>query len=90
MTEHENNIPLSLYVHIPWCIKKCPYCDFNSHEIKNTLPEEQYIDSLILDLKTHTKAAQNRKVTSVFIGGAHLVFLKLRILNVLLMRFVTN
>lgn len=69
MTEHEHNIPLSLYVHIPWCIKKCPYCDFNSHEIKNTLPEEQYIDSLILDLKTHTKAAQNRKVTSVFIGG---------------------
>lgn len=63
------SVPLSLYVHIPWCIKKCPYCDFNSHEIKNTLPEDQYIDALILDLKSHTKQAKNREVISVFIGG---------------------
>jgi oxygen-independent coproporphyrinogen-3 oxidase len=64
-----NDVPLSLYVHIPWCIKKCPYCDFNSHEIQNTLPEEQYIDALILDLKSHIKDVNGRKVTSIFIGG---------------------
>lgn len=64
-----NNVPLSLYVHIPWCVKKCPYCDFNSHEIQNTLPEDQYIDALILDLKAHCKDAQTREVQSIFIGG---------------------
>ncbi|QMU61824.1 MAG: radical SAM family heme chaperone HemW [Gammaproteobacteria bacterium] len=69
MTKRENSIPLSLYVHIPWCIKKCPYCDFNSHEIQNTLPEDQYIDALILDLKSHAKEAQDRDINSVFIGG---------------------
>ncbi len=63
------SVPLSLYVHIPWCIKKCPYCDFNSHEIQNTLPEDQYIDALILDLTSHAKAVQHREVHSVFIGG---------------------
>ncbi len=69
MTKHEANIPLSLYVHIPWCIKKCPYCDFNSHEIKNSLPEDQYIDALILDLQQHAKEVQDREVSSIFIGG---------------------
>lgn len=64
-----HSVPLSLYVHIPWCIKKCPYCDFNSHEIQNTLPEDQYIDALILDLKSHAREVQNREVHSVFIGG---------------------
>ena len=64
-----HDVPLSLYVHIPWCVKKCPYCDFNSHEIQNTLPEDQYIDALIIDLKSHTKEVQNREVKSVFIGG---------------------
>jgi putative oxygen-independent coproporphyrinogen III oxidase len=63
------DIPLSLYVHIPWCVKKCPYCDFNSHEIQNTLPEEQYIDALILDLKSHAEDVRNREVQSIFIGG---------------------
>jgi len=63
------SVPLSLYVHIPWCIKKCPYCDFNSHEIQNTLPEDQYIDALILDLKSHAREVQHREVHSVFIGG---------------------
>jgi oxygen-independent coproporphyrinogen-3 oxidase len=64
-----NKVPLSLYVHIPWCVKKCPYCDFNSHEIQNTLPEDQYIDALILDLKSHCEEVGNREVQSVFIGG---------------------
>ena len=64
-----NNVPLSLYVHIPWCVKKCPYCDFNSHEIQNTLPEDPYIDSLILDLKSQSEEVHSREVQSVFIGG---------------------
>ena len=64
-----DSVPLSLYVHIPWCIRKCPYCDFNSHEIQNTLPEDQYIDALIIDLKSYAKEVQNREVKSVFIGG---------------------
>jgi len=64
-----HNVPLSLYVHIPWCVKKCPYCDFNSHEIQNTPPENQYIDALILDLKSHTEEIQNREIISIFIGG---------------------
>ncbi len=63
------SLPLSLYVHIPWCIMKCPYCDFNSHEIQNTLPEDQYIDALILDIKSLVNEAQNREIISVFIGG---------------------
>ena len=42
--------PLSLYIHIPWCVKKCPYCDFNSHELKGEHPERRYIDALISDL----------------------------------------
>ena len=64
-----NKVPLSLYVHIPWCVKKCPYCDFNSHEIPDALPEDQYIDALILDLKSHASDVQDRNVSSIFIGG---------------------
>lgn len=66
---NSNNVPLSLYIHIPWCVKKCPYCDFNSHEIPNTLPEDQYTDALILDLKSHAKDVKDRIVSSIFIGG---------------------
>ena len=64
-----HDVPLSLYVHIPWCVKKCPYCDFNSHETPNTLPEDQYIDALILDLTSTERQLKGRKVKSVFIGG---------------------
>lgn len=63
------NIPLSLYIHIPWCVKKCPYCDFNSHAIKNTLPETQYLDALIEDLKVDLPYVQNRRIKSIFFGG---------------------
>jgi len=61
--------PLSLYVHIPWCIKKCPYCDFNSHESRSAIPENEYIDALILDLTRHAKLVGEREVISIFIGG---------------------
>ena len=61
--------PLALYVHIPWCIRKCPYCDFNSHAAPETLPEEAYVDALIADLETSLPLVWGRKVGSVFIGG---------------------
>ncbi len=63
------DIPLSLYVHIPWCIKKCPYCDFNSHEIRSPIPEDQYINALIVDLQQQASAVDGREIISVFIGG---------------------
>ncbi len=63
------HIPLSLYIHLPWCIKKCPYCDFNSHEIQQTVPEEQYIDALIADLTFHANDVHGRELISIFIGG---------------------
>lgn len=62
-------IPLSLYIHIPWCIKKCPYCDFNSHALQGELPEKEYINQLIKDLKTQLPYVQNRPIHSIFIGG---------------------
>ena len=61
--------PLSLYVHIPWCIRKCPYCDFNSHATPEALPEDDYIDALIADLETALPSIWGRKVNTVFIGG---------------------
>ena len=64
-----NDIPLSLYIHIPWCIKKCYYCDFNSHAKKNNIPEKEYIDALIQDLTLDLPLIQNRKIKSIFIGG---------------------
>src|SRR5580765_960374 len=61
--------PLALYVHIPWCLKKCPYCDFNSHEARGDVPEERYVDALIADLEFALPSIWGRKVFSVFIGG---------------------
>jgi oxygen-independent coproporphyrinogen-3 oxidase len=65
--------PLSLYVHIPWCLKKCPYCDFNSHAIpgdsRDGVPEEAYVDALIADLETALPAVWGRRVESIFVGG---------------------
>ncbi|MGE0873236.1 MAG: radical SAM family heme chaperone HemW [Burkholderiales bacterium] len=61
--------PLSIYVHLPWCVRKCPYCDFNSHEQKGELPEQAYIDRLIEDLEAVLPAIWGRRVGSVFIGG---------------------
>jgi oxygen-independent coproporphyrinogen-3 oxidase len=61
--------PLSLYVHLPWCIKKCPYCDFNSHEGQGELPEQRYLDALCADLEAALPLVWGRRVQTVFIGG---------------------
>jgi putative oxygen-independent coproporphyrinogen III oxidase len=61
--------PLALYVHIPWCVRKCPYCDFNSHERAGALPEDAYVDALIADLEGLLPSVWGRRVSSVFIGG---------------------
>ncbi|MFY0678160.1 MAG: radical SAM family heme chaperone HemW [Neptuniibacter sp.] len=61
--------PLSLYVHIPWCVRKCPYCDFNSHAVRDEIPEEHYIRTLIDDLQSEVAYAQGREIESIFIGG---------------------
>lgn len=61
--------PLSLYIHIPWCIRKCPYCDFNSHQTKSGLDENGYIDALLTDLQTELPNIWGRPVETIFIGG---------------------
>jgi putative oxygen-independent coproporphyrinogen III oxidase len=62
--------PLSLYVHLPWCLKKCPYCDFNSHEVTSgAMPEQRYIDALVADLEASLPLIWGRTVHSIFIGG---------------------
>ena len=64
--------PLSLYVHLPWCLKKCPYCDFNSHEARDGragVPEDRYIDALIADLEQALPLIWGRSVHSIFLGG---------------------
>jgi oxygen-independent coproporphyrinogen-3 oxidase len=61
--------PLSLYVHIPWCIKKCPYCDFNSHQGDENIPEQAYLQALLKDLNHDLHWVKNRKLHSIFFGG---------------------
>lgn len=62
--------PLSLYVHLPWCLKKCPYCDFNSHEMRQgELPEQRYLDALLADVEASLPLVWGRTVHSVFLGG---------------------
>ncbi|NNE06011.1 MAG: radical SAM family heme chaperone HemW [Xanthomonadales bacterium] len=62
-------IPLGLYVHLPWCIRKCPYCDFNSHQLRGDIPHGAYIDCLLADLETDSPAAHGREISSIYMGG---------------------
>jgi oxygen-independent coproporphyrinogen-3 oxidase len=61
--------PLSLYVHLPWCVRKCPYCDFNSYEARGPLPDEEYVDALLRDLRAELPLVQGRGVETIFLGG---------------------
>ena len=61
--------PLALYIHWPFCVSKCPYCDFNSHEAKGELPEQEYLDAVRLDLEQSLPLIWGRKIHTVFIGG---------------------
>ncbi|MDH3481277.1 MAG: radical SAM protein, partial [Gammaproteobacteria bacterium] len=61
--------PLSLYVHLPWCVRKCPYCDFNSHTAGEGAPRERYLDALLVDLEGEALRAAGRRLQSVFLGG---------------------
>ena len=72
ITVDVTDIPLSLYIHIPWCVKKCPYCDFNSHELpvdSQISMYDDYVDALLLDAMTQQSLVQGRKIGSIFIGG---------------------
>jgi oxygen-independent coproporphyrinogen-3 oxidase len=61
--------PLSLYIHFPWCVRKCPYCDFNSHAVDDNLPETEYVEALLRDLEQELPAVWGRPVKSIFMGG---------------------
>lgn len=61
--------PLSLYIHLPWCLRKCPYCDFNSHELRGEVPAQDYVESLIADIEQSLPQVWGRTVQSIFIGG---------------------
>ena len=61
--------PLALYAHFPWCVQKCPYCDFNSHTLREELPEQRYIDTLKRDLDAQAPNVQGRALSSIFLGG---------------------
>jgi oxygen-independent coproporphyrinogen-3 oxidase len=62
-------IPLSLYIHMPWCIKRCPYCDFNAHPMPGVMPEVAYVDRLLVDARMHAQEVAGRPIQTVFIGG---------------------
>ncbi|PHM33514.1 radical SAM family heme chaperone HemW [Xenorhabdus innexi] len=61
--------PLSLYIHIPWCVQKCPYCDFNSHALKGDVPHQEYVEHLLTDLRNDLLMVEGREVSTIFIGG---------------------
>lgn len=64
-----NATPLSLYIHFPWCVRKCPYCDFNSHELGGEVPARQYVDALLQDFNSQIDNQEQRPLVSVFMGG---------------------
>ncbi len=65
----DESLPLAVYVHMPWCVRKCPYCDFNSHALRGDLPESAYVDAVLRDLDQELPAVWGRRPVSVFIGG---------------------
>lgn len=67
--EFRSQPPLSLYVHVPWCVRKCPYCDFNSHELRGAIPETDYVAALVADLEAALPLIWGRRIATVFIGG---------------------
>jgi oxygen-independent coproporphyrinogen-3 oxidase len=69
MQNLKSDIPVTLYVHLPWCVQKCPYCDFNSHALKNNLPEDLYVHALLDELHLQHHLLQQRPLTSIFFGG---------------------
>lgn len=69
MPTFTNTIPLSLYIHLPWCVRKCPYCDFNSHEARGALPEALYVEALLHELELRLPLIENRPLISLFFGG---------------------
>ena len=76
--------PLSLYIHVPWCVRKCPYCDFNSHEARGALPEDEYVAALLRDLEMALPQVWGRPVLTVFIGGGTPSLLSVRAVDALL------
>ena len=82
--------PLSLYIHYPWCVKKCPYCDFNSHNIQDNNQTKQYIDCLIKDLEQEKIWTQNRTIISIFFGGGTPSLMSYKNLDKILNYITTN
>jgi oxygen-independent coproporphyrinogen-3 oxidase len=85
--EFRSALPLSLYVHIPWCVQKCPYCDFNSHEPRGDIPEQEYVAALITDLESALPLIWGRRVGSIFFGGGTPSLLSGQALEALLTAF---
>ena len=79
--------PLSLYVHIPWCVRKCPYCDFNSHEARGEAPQKAYVKALIRDLEQALPLIWGRRIHSIFFGGGTPSLLEPALLDYLLSQF---
>ncbi|WP_370277034.1 radical SAM family heme chaperone HemW [Pontibacterium sp.] len=76
--------PLSLYIHIPWCVRKCPYCDFNSHAVREEIPEEAYVAALLADLEQEMSGIEPRPLQSIFIGGGTPSLFSASMINTLL------
>jgi oxygen-independent coproporphyrinogen-3 oxidase len=81
--------PLSLYVHLPWCVRKCPYCDFNSHEVREELPGDEYVRALLRDLEEELPLVWGRPVHSIFFGGGTPSLFSARQIETLLTGFRT-
>jgi len=79
--------PLALYVHLPWCVRKCPYCDFNSHELRAALPEEDYVAALLTDLELELPSVWGRRTHAIFLGGGTPSLFSARAIDTLLAGF---